>query len=119
MNMDMNHMQTLGILAQVTHLSSCHAKQMFGKYDLKPGQAGILFVLNKEGELSQRELSRKMNPLPSPPLSRRWSSSGISGVNRTKRISGFCGLALQIRGRRVLTTSAGLDRRWKSWCSGG
>ena len=28
MNMDMNHMQTLGILAQVTHLSSCHAKQM-------------------------------------------------------------------------------------------
>lgn len=64
MNMDMNHMQTLGILAQVTHLSSCHAKQMFGKYDLKPGQAGILFVLNKEGELSQRELSRKMNLTP-------------------------------------------------------
>ncbi len=59
MDMNADHMQTLGVLAQVTHLSSCHAKEMFGKYDLKPGQAGILFVLNQEGELSQRELDRK------------------------------------------------------------
>ena len=54
MDMNVDHMQTLGVLAQVTHLSSCHAKEMFGKYDLKPGHAGILFVLNQEGELSQR-----------------------------------------------------------------
>lgn len=64
MDMNADHMQTLGVLAQVTHLSSCHAKEMFGKYDLKPGQAGILFVLNQEGELSQRELSKKMNLTP-------------------------------------------------------
>lgn len=64
MNVDHNHMKTLGILAQVTHLSNCHAKQMFGKYDLKPGHAGILFVLSKEGELSQKELSEKMNLTP-------------------------------------------------------
>ena len=64
MDMNADHMQTLGVLAQVTHLSSCHAKEMFGKYDLKPGQAGILFVLNQEGELSQRELAKKMNLTP-------------------------------------------------------
>lgn len=62
--MEQNHMQTLGVLAQVTHLSNCLAKQMFGKYDLKPGHAGILFILEKEGELSQRELSEKMNLTP-------------------------------------------------------
>lgn len=54
MDCNFDHMKTLGILGQVMHLSNCHAKQMFGKYDLKPGHAGILFVLNKEGELSQR-----------------------------------------------------------------
>ena len=64
MDMNVDHMQTLGVLAQVTHLSSCHAKEMFGKYDLKPGHAGILFVLNQEGELSQRELATKMNLTP-------------------------------------------------------
>ena len=64
MDMNVDHMQTLGVLAQVTHLSSCHAKEMFGKYDLKPGHAGILFVLNQEGELSQRELAKKMNLTP-------------------------------------------------------
>lgn len=63
-DIDHNHMKTLGILAQVTHLSSCHARQMFGKYNLKPGHAGILFVLNREGELSQKELSKKMNLTP-------------------------------------------------------
>ena len=64
MDMNVDHMQTLGVLAQVTHLSSCHAKEMFGKYDLKPGHAGILLVLNQEGELSQRELAKKMNLTP-------------------------------------------------------
>ncbi|KAI4444431.1 MarR family transcriptional regulator [Schaedlerella arabinosiphila] len=64
MNKELNHMQTLGVLGQVTHLSNCLAKQMFGKHDLKPGHAGILFILNKEGELSQRELSEKMNLTP-------------------------------------------------------
>lgn len=64
MGTDSNHMQTLGVLAQVTHLSNWHAKRLFGKHDLRPGHAGILFILNKEGELSQRELSEKMNLTP-------------------------------------------------------
>ena len=34
MDMNVDHMQTLGVLAQVTHLSSCHAKEMFGKYEI-------------------------------------------------------------------------------------
>lgn len=64
MDCNFDHMKTLGVLGQVTHLSNYHAKQLFGKYDLKPGHAGILFVLNKEGELSQRELAKKMNLTP-------------------------------------------------------
>lgn len=64
MCIDHNHMQILEILGQVTHLNACRAKQMFGKYELKPGHAGILFILDKEGELSQRELSEKMKLSP-------------------------------------------------------
>lgn len=64
MEIDWEHMQTLGVLTQIMHLSVCHAKRMFGKYDLKPGQAGILFVLNQEGEMSQKKLAKKMHLTP-------------------------------------------------------
>ena len=37
---------------------------MFEQYDLKPGHAGILFVLHHDGEMSQRELAKKLNLTP-------------------------------------------------------
>ena len=57
-------MPLIGVLSQVAHLSSCCAKQSFETYDLKPWQAGILIVLSMEGELSQRELAKKLNLTP-------------------------------------------------------
>lgn len=58
---DENKIPLFGLIGQIMHLSMERARQMFGQYDLKPGQAGILLILNKEGEMSQRELSEKMN----------------------------------------------------------
>lgn len=60
-----NEAPALGVLSQVMHLTACHAKDLFGNYNLKPWQAAILFVLNGAGELSQRELAAKINVTPS------------------------------------------------------
>ena len=45
-------------------MSGCYAKQSYETFDLKPWQAGILIVLSMEGELSQRELAKKLNQTP-------------------------------------------------------
>lgn len=37
---------------------------MFECFDLKPSHAGILFVLNRYGEMSQRKLAKKLNLTP-------------------------------------------------------
>lgn len=64
MNCDMEHMPTVGIMGQILHLSMKKATQLFDKFDLKPSQAGILFMLNKSGGLSQREMAKFMNVTP-------------------------------------------------------
>ena len=61
---DFEDMPLVGILSQVAHLSGCYAKHSFETYDLKPWQAGILIVLSMEGELSQKELAKKLNLTP-------------------------------------------------------
>ena len=43
------------LLFQIQHLSRYHAMKRLEELELKPGQAGILFTLNVEGVLSQRE----------------------------------------------------------------
>ncbi|WP_122641962.1 MarR family winged helix-turn-helix transcriptional regulator [Luxibacter massiliensis] len=65
MKCDMNHIPTIGIITQITHLSMNQAKMLFGRFDLKAGQAGILFILSHMGELSQRELASQLNVTPS------------------------------------------------------
>lgn len=59
-----NDIPTIGVLSQVLHLSKIHSRQLFEKCDLKPGQAGILFVLNHDGEMSQRKLAERLNLTP-------------------------------------------------------
>ena len=49
------------ILHQLMHLSEYQAMRGL---DLKPGQAGILFWLGREGELSQRRLAEKLGITP-------------------------------------------------------
>ena len=64
MKFDCNEMPTIGVLSQVMHLCGQQAKLLFEQYDLKPGHAGILFVLHHAGEMSQRELAKKLNLTP-------------------------------------------------------
>ena len=64
MKFDCDEMPTIGVLNQVAHLGACYAKQSYEAFDLKPWQAGILIVLGMEGELSQKELARKLNQTP-------------------------------------------------------
>jgi DNA-binding MarR family transcriptional regulator len=64
MECDISHVPTIGIMSQIMHMSMNHAKVLFGQYDLKMGQAGILFILNHYGEMSQRELANKINVTP-------------------------------------------------------
>ena len=52
------------ILHQLMHLSEYQAMRGLEQMDLKPGQAGILFWLGREGELSQRRLAEKLGITP-------------------------------------------------------
>lgn len=52
------------VLHQLLHLSRYQAMKRMETLGLKPGQAGILFILNCEGELSQRSLADKMGIRP-------------------------------------------------------
>ena len=52
------------LLFQIQHLSRYHAMKRLEELELKPGQAGILFTLNVEGVLSQRQLAEKIGITP-------------------------------------------------------
>ena len=52
------------MFSQIGHLCVIRASKVFGAYDLKPGQAQILFVLDQSGGLSQRELAEYLNLTP-------------------------------------------------------
>ena len=52
------------VLHQLLHLSQYQAMKRMEILGLKPSQAGILFILNCEGELSQRSLADKIGIKP-------------------------------------------------------
>lgn len=64
MRFDGNNIPILGVLSQVLHLAQQHAKRLFVQYDLAPWQAGILFILHRDGEMSQRKLAERLNLTP-------------------------------------------------------
>ena len=64
MDFDMDNVPTVGIMSQIMHMSMQQARLLFEQYDLKIGQAGILFSMEHFGEMSQRELASKMNVTP-------------------------------------------------------
>lgn len=64
MDFDMNNIPTIGIMSQIMHMSMHQAQLLFDQYELKMGQAGILFIMEHFGEMSQRELASKMNVTP-------------------------------------------------------
>lgn len=62
--MNEKDMSLFMILEQIGHMSKYQAMKKMEMYDLRPGQAGILFILEKEGKISQKELARKMGITP-------------------------------------------------------
>lgn len=52
------------LLEQVSHLSRYHAMKRMEAMDIKPGQAGILFILKGEGSMPQKKLAEKMGITP-------------------------------------------------------
>jgi DNA-binding MarR family transcriptional regulator len=64
MDCDVNRVPTVGLMSRVMHMSMEQIRILFEQYDLKPGQAGILFMLSHEGEMSQREMATLMNVTP-------------------------------------------------------
>lgn len=52
------------LLHQIIHLSKYQEMRKLEALDLKPGQAGILFMLTCNGRLSQRELAQKLGITP-------------------------------------------------------
>ena len=47
------------LLNQILHAQTYWVMQCMKEVDLKPGQAGCLFILSKEGRLPQKEISKK------------------------------------------------------------
>lgn len=62
--MDSENAPITMILQQMLHLSKYQAMHLLERFDLKPGQAGILFTLNHHGSLTQRELAEKIGVTP-------------------------------------------------------
>ncbi|MGC4019922.1 MAG: MarR family transcriptional regulator [Muricomes sp.] len=64
MDCDVNHIPTVGIMGRIMHMSASQANALFEQYGLKMGQAGILFMLQRYGEVSQRDLASHMRVTP-------------------------------------------------------
>lgn len=52
------------VMHQLMHLSRYHAAMRMEDMELNPSQAGILFILNSHGRLSQRQLAQKIGITP-------------------------------------------------------
>ena len=52
------------LMHQLMHLSRYHAVRRMENLNLNPSQAGILFILNSHGRLSQRQLAEKIGITP-------------------------------------------------------
>ena len=52
------------VMHQLMHLSRYQAFKRMEDMELNPSQAGILFILNSQGHLSQRELAQKIGITP-------------------------------------------------------
>lgn len=63
-NINVENMPLQMLFHQVSHMHKHYFMQLLQRMNLKPGQAGILFVLNRYGELSQRELADRIGVKP-------------------------------------------------------
>ena len=64
MNTHKDDVPVFVILHRLIHMSKYQASKRLDDFDLKPSQAGILFVLSCNGKLSQRELAERIGITP-------------------------------------------------------
>ncbi|MCB6201793.1 MarR family winged helix-turn-helix transcriptional regulator [Extibacter muris] len=64
MNTHKDDVPVFVILHRLIHMSKYQAFKRLDDFDLKPSQAGILFVLSCNGKLSQRELAERIGITP-------------------------------------------------------
>ncbi|RGU93603.1 MarR family transcriptional regulator [Clostridium sp. AF15-17LB] len=64
MNTHKDDVPVFVILHRLIHMSKFQAYKRLDDFDLKPSQAGILFVLSCNGKLSQRELAERIGITP-------------------------------------------------------
>lgn len=64
MNTHKDDVPVFVILHRLIHMSKYQAYKRLDDFDLKPSQAGILFVLSCNGKLSQRELAERIGITP-------------------------------------------------------
>lgn len=64
MNTHKDDVPAFVILHRLIHMSKYQAFKRLDDFDLKPSQAGILFVLSCNGKLSQRELAERIGITP-------------------------------------------------------
>lgn len=63
-NVNLDHLPTQMLFHQVMHLQEQYICRSMEQYGIHPGQARILFVLNLNGPLSQRELADRIHLKP-------------------------------------------------------
>ena len=61
---NMDETPLLMILQELAHLGRYEAARRLERFGLKPSQAGILFVLNSQGSMSQRKLAEEIGITP-------------------------------------------------------
>lgn len=59
-----NELPIMMLLNQVSHMYKQKIMRILEPYQLKPGQVGMIFILNRCGEASQKELARRLNITP-------------------------------------------------------
>lgn len=105
MNWNMDNEPIYMILHQLVHLSKYQTFKRLEEFDLKPGQAGILFVLSCEGELSQRALAKKIGITP-PSMTvalRKMEDMGYVGRKQDENDQRVTRIFLTEKGKNCIT----------------
>ena len=64
MNCDMEKFSVFALMSYLVRSEMMSSKRWLQEMDLKPHQAGILFVLDRDGSMSQKELARVLRQTP-------------------------------------------------------
>ena len=108
------------LLNQILHAQTYWVMQCMKEVDLKPGQAGCLFILSKEGRLPQKEIAKKLGVKPPSitALLKKLEARGLivrSSDEQDQRVSW---ITLSDEGRRYIRRIKDAMKEMEARCSG-